>query len=152
MVSLAIQGWTVKPIAHRLGLIVPPQIGAIDKLELDLLGTASHELLAYRVVADSPVLRGERIPRWARPLAGYSRRHVHALSICRVACARTNQVYLFIAPGFSRLLDRLFASKLAVNEDDNEFFGTFTIDPSRSGEELDNAYGPWPSHRSRERQ
>ena len=53
-----------------------------------------------------------------------------------------DQVYLFIAPGFSRLLDRLFASKLAVNEDDNEFFGTFTIDPSRSGEELDNAYGP----------
>ena len=40
------------------------------------------------------------------------------------------------------MLDRLFASKLAVSEDDNEFFGTFSIDPSRSGEELDNAYGP----------
>ena len=67
MVSLAIQGWTIKPMANRLGLIIPPQIGAIDKLELDLPGTANHELLAYRVVADSPVLRGERIPRWARP-------------------------------------------------------------------------------------
>ncbi|MCZ4290412.1 potassium/proton antiporter [Hoeflea alexandrii] len=141
MVSLAIQGWTVKPIAHRLGLIVPPQIGAIDKLELDLPGTASHELLAYRVVADSPVLRGERIPRWARPSLvirdGKSMRYQYAGRL-----RENDQVYLFIAPGFSRLLDRLFASKLAVNEDDNEFFGTFTIDPSRSGEELDNAYGP----------
>ncbi|PHR19417.1 MAG: potassium/proton antiporter [Hoeflea sp.] len=141
MVSLAIQGWTVKPMAKRLGLIIPPQIGAIDKLELDLPGTANHELLAYRVVADSPVLRGERIPRWARPSLvirdGKSMRYQYAGRL-----RENDQVYLFIAPGFSRLLDRLFASKLAVGENDNEFFGTFTIDPSRSGEELDNAYGP----------
>ena len=141
MVSLAIQGWTIKPMAHRLGLIVPPQIGAIDKLELDLPGTASHELLAYRVVADSPVLRGERIPRWARPSLvirdGKSMRYQYAGRL-----RENDQVYLFIAPGFSRLLDRLFASKLAVGENDNEFFGTFTIDPSGKGEELDTAYGP----------
>ncbi|MEM5495502.1 potassium/proton antiporter [Hoeflea sp. AS16] len=141
MVSLAIQGWTVKPIARRLGLIVPPQIGAIDKIELDLPGAASHELLAYRVVADSPVLRGERIPRWARPSLvirdGKSMRYQYAGRL-----QENDQVYLFIAPGFSRLLDRLFASKVAVSENDTEFFGTFTIDPSRTGEELDRAYGP----------
>ncbi|KJS15812.1 MAG: potassium transporter [Hoeflea sp. BRH_c9] len=141
MVSLAIQGWTVKPMARRLGLIVPPQIGAIDKLELDLPGAANHELLAYRVVADSPVLRGERIPRWARPSLvirdGKSMRYQYAGRL-----QENDHVYLFIAPGFSRLLDRLFASKVAVREDDSEFFGTFTIDPSRTGEELDLAYGP----------
>ncbi|MDF1607931.1 potassium/proton antiporter [Hoeflea sp. YIM 152468] len=141
MVSLAIQGWTIKPIARRLGLIVPPQIGAIDKLELDLPGTANHELLAYRVVADSPVLRGERIPRWARPSLvirdGKSMRYQYAGRL-----RENDQVYLFIAPGYSRLLDRLFASKVAVSANDTEFFGTFTIDPSRSGEELDRAYGP----------
>lgn len=141
MVSLAIQGWTVKPMAKRLGLIIPPQIGAIDKLEVDLPGTANHELLAYRVVADSPVLRGERIPRWARPSLvirdGKSMRYQYAGRL-----RENDQVYLFIAPGFSRLLDRLFASKLAVDENDNEFFGTFTIDPTRSCEELDTAYGP----------
>jgi potassium/hydrogen antiporter len=141
MVSLAIQGWTVKPIARRLGLIIPPQIGAIYKHELDLPGTANHELLTYRVVADSPVLRGERIPRWARPSLvirdGKSMRYQYDGRL-----RENDQVYLFIAPGFSRLLDRLFASKVAVSDDDNEFFGTFTIDPSRSGEELDTAYGP----------
>lgn len=141
MVSLAIQGWTVKPIARRLGLIIPPQIGAIDKFELDLPGTANHELLAYRVAADSPVLRGERIPRWARPSLvirdGKSMRYQYAGRLLE-----NDLVYLFIAPGFSRLLDRLFASKVAVGENDNEFFGTFTIDPNRTGEELDRAYGP----------
>ncbi|MDP2122284.1 MAG: potassium/proton antiporter [Hoeflea sp.] len=141
MVSLIIQGWTIKPMARRLGLIVPPQIGAIDKLELDLPGTANHELLAYRVVADSPVLRGERIPRWARPSLvirdGKSMRYQYAGRL-----QENDHVYLFIAPGYSRLLDRLFASKVEVREDDAEFFGTFTIDPSRTGEDLDLAYGP----------
>ncbi|MEQ8482509.1 MAG: potassium/proton antiporter [Hoeflea sp.] len=141
MVSLAIQGWTIKPMAHRLGLIIPPRTGAIDKLELDLPGTANHELLAYRVVADSPVLRGERIPRWARPSLvirdGRSMRYQYAGRL-----RENDQVYLFIAPGFSRLLDRLFASPMPVGDDDNEFFGTFAINPARSGEELDAAYGP----------
>ena len=67
LVSLLVQGWTIKPMARRLGLIVPPRMGAIDKVEVDLPGTVNHELLSYRVVKDSPVLRGERIPRWATP-------------------------------------------------------------------------------------
>ncbi|PWV95474.1 potassium/proton antiporter (CPA1 family) [Hoeflea marina] len=141
MVSLAIQGWTVKPMARWLGLIVPPQIGAIDKVELDLPGAANHELLVYRVVADSPVLRGERIPRWARPSLvirdDRSMRYQYAGRL-----RENDHVYLFIAPGFSRLLDRLFASKAVLTENDNEFFGTFTILPSRKAEELDVAYGP----------
>ncbi|MCJ7994086.1 potassium/proton antiporter [Rhizobium cremeum] len=141
MISLVMQGWTIKPVARRLGLIIPPRIGAIDKLELDLPGAAHHELLAYRVVADSPVLRGERIPRWAAPSLvirdGKSMRYQYAGRL-----RENDQVYLFIAPGYSRLLDRLFASKAPVAEDDSEFFGTFAISPSTRVEDLDRAYGP----------
>lgn len=50
-------------------------------------------------------------------------------------------VYLFIAPGYSRLIDRLFASALPVAADDAEFFGTFSIQPSRPAKELEIAYG-----------
>ncbi|MCM2290909.1 potassium/proton antiporter [Allorhizobium sp. BGMRC 0089] len=141
MISLVLQGWTIKPMAKKLGLIIPPRIGAIDKVELDLPGAAHHELLSYRVVADSPVLRGERIPRWAMPSLvirdGKSMRYQYAGRL-----RENDQVYLFIAPGYSRLLDRLFASKAPVEEDDSEFFGTFTLSPSRSAAELDAAYGP----------
>lgn len=141
MISLIIQGWTIKPVAKKLGLIVPPRIGAIDKLELDLPGAAHHELLAYRVVADSPVLRGERIPRWAMPSLvirdGKSMRYQYAGRL-----KENDKVYLFIAPGYSRLIDRLFASKLPVDANDSEFFGTFVISPSRPAAELDIAYGP----------
>jgi cell volume regulation protein A len=141
MISLVVQGWTIKPVARRLGLIIPPRIGAIDKLEVDLPGAAHHELLAYRVVADSPVLRGERIPRWAMPSLvirdGKSMRYQYAGRL-----RENDHVYLFIAPGYSKLLDRLFASKAAVEEDDNEFFGTFAIAPSTRVDHLDQAYGP----------
>lgn len=141
MISLILQGWTIKPVARRLGLIIPPRIGAIDKVELDLPGTANHELLVYRVIADSPVSRGERIPRWARPSLvvrnGKSMRYQYAGRL-----RENDQVYLFIAPGFSSLMDRLFASKAILSEDDSEFFGTFSISPNRSVEELQQAYGP----------
>lgn len=141
MISLVLQGWTIKPVARKLGLIIPPRIGAIDKLELDLPGAAHHELLAYRVVADSPVLRGERIPRWAMPSLvirdGKSMRYQYAGRL-----RENDQVYLFIAPGYSKLLDRLFASKAPVEEDDSEFFGTFAISPNTRVEDLNQAYGP----------
>ena len=38
MVSLIVQGWTVLPLARRLGLIIPQRIGPVDKVELELPG------------------------------------------------------------------------------------------------------------------
>jgi len=141
LVSLLVQGWTIGAVARRLGLIVPARIGPVDKVELELPGTAHHELLAYRVVPDSPVAKGARIPRWARPSLvirdGQSMRYQYAGRL------RANDyVYLFISQRYPRLLDRLFASQAPVDEDDAEFFGAFALDPSRPARELQAAYGP----------
>jgi len=140
LVSLVLQGWMIGPLARRLGLIVPQRIGPVDKVELELPGTATHELLAYRVVANSPVARGERVPRWARPSLvirdGQSMRYQY------VGRLRENDyVYLFISSRYPRLLDRLFASPAPVDGDDAEFFGAFAIDPSRPARDLQAAYG-----------
>jgi potassium/hydrogen antiporter len=140
LVSLIVQGWTISPLARRLGLVVPQRIGPVDKVELELPGTASHELLAYRVVADSPVARGERVPRWARPSLvirdGKSMRYQYAGRL-----RAGDYVYLFISSRYPRLLDRLFASALPVGADDTDFFGSFSIDPARPARELAAAYG-----------
>lgn len=138
--SLLLQGWTIRPMARQLGLIVPPTIGPVDKVELELPGAASHELVVYHVVADSPVARGERIPRWARPSLvvrnGQSMRPQYASRI-----QAGDYVYLFASPRNIRLLDRLFASPATVEEDDKDFFGEFYIDTSHSTGELAQAYG-----------
>lgn len=141
LVSLLLQGWTIKQVARKLGLIIPPRIGAVDKVEVDLPGAANHELLSYRVIKDSPVLRGERIPRWATPSLiirdGKSMRYQYAGRL-----RENDLVYLFVVPSYSRLLDKLFASRAPVDEDDADFFGAFALSPSRPAADLDAAYGP----------
>jgi len=143
LASLLIQGWTVKPMARRLGLIIPPTIGPVEKVELELPGTANHELVVYHVVPDSPVVRGERIPRWARPSLvvrkGQSMRPQYAGRI-----EADDFVYLFAATRNIRLLDRLFASRARLDEDDKDFFGEFVIDTSHTLRELAQAYGVEP--------
>lgn len=140
LVSLLVQGWTISPVARKLGLIVPPRIGPLDKVELELPGSAHHELLAYRVAPGSPVARGGRIPRWARPsLIIREGRSLKPQDAGRLAT--DDLVYIFVSDRYPRLLDRLFASRVSLDADDEEFFGAFTVDPDHLAREISAAYG-----------
>ncbi len=139
MVSLLVQGWTILPLARRLGLVVPPRIGPLAKYEVDLPGSAHHELLAYRVVEESPVVRGTRIPRWARPaLVVRDNRSMNYQLAGRPQPG--DHVYIFVPSTYPRLLDRLFASRAELTADDVDFFGAFTIDPERPASEMADVY------------
>lgn len=141
LVSLVVQGWTVGPLAHRLGLVVPQRIGPLEKVELELPGSAHHELLAYTVVQGSPVERGQRIPRWARPsLVVRDGRSMKFQEAGRLVAG--DHVYIFVSDRYPRLLDRLFASRTQVDPEDAEFFGAFAVDPLRPAANLEAAYGP----------
>ncbi|EFG2885785.1 potassium/proton antiporter, partial [Escherichia coli] len=141
LVSLVVQGWTVGPLARRLGLIVPPKIGPVDKVELELPGSAHHELLTYRVVKGSPVELGQRIPRWARPsLVVRDGRSIKFPDFGRIQAG--DNVYIFVNQRYPKLLDRLFASRAAVDPEDEDFFGSFSVDPARPATDLELAYGP----------
>ena len=140
LVSLVIQGWTVGPLARRLGLIVPARLGPLDKVELELPGSAHHELLAYTVVPGSPVARGQRIPRWARPsLVVREGRSMRFQDMGRLMAG--DHVYIFVPDRYPRLLDRLFASRAEMGPEDEDFFGAFAVEPSRPASELEAAYG-----------
>lgn len=141
LVSLVVQGWTVGPLARRLGLVVPQRQGPLEKVELELPGSAHHELLAYTVVPESPVTRGERLPRWARPsLVVRDGRSMRFPEAGRLLAG--DHVYIFVSSRYPRLLDRLFASRAEVSPEDADFFGAFPVDPQRPAEELEAAYGP----------
>lgn len=140
LTSLLVQGWTIRPLARWLGLIVPPSIGPVDKVELELPGNVRHELIAYRIAPDSPVAQGERLPRWARPSLvirdGRSMR-IHEAGRLRVG----DNVYMFSVPRFVPLLDRLFARPAALSEEDRIYFGDFALDPEKPILDLAEAYG-----------
>lgn len=127
LTSLVLQGWTIRPMARWLGLIVPPSIGPIEKIELELPGGAHHELIAYRIVPDCPVAKGERIPRWARPsLVLREGRSMRLHEAGRLQPGDT--VYIFATPRLIGPLDRLFARPAALSSEDHEYFGHFTLD------------------------
>ena len=140
MASLLLQGWTVRRMARWLGLIVPARIGPVDRVELELPGRANHELIVYRIADESPVAKGERIPRWARPSLivrdGCSIRQ-HDAGRLRAG----DYVYIFAQARRMPLLDRLFARPAALDRADREFFGEFTIDPDIRMDELADVYG-----------
>jgi cell volume regulation protein A len=139
LVSLVVQGWTVGWLARRLGLVVPARIGPLEKVELELPGSAHHELLAYTVVAGSPVARGQRIPRWARPsLVVRGGKSMRLQDAGRLVAG--DHVYIFVPDRYPRLLDRLFASPTQMDPEDADFFGAFPVDPDRPAAELEAAY------------
>jgi cell volume regulation protein A len=67
LASLLVQGWTIAPVARFLGLLVPARAGPLDRMQLELPGTGTHEIVAYVVHPESAIAKGQRLPRWARP-------------------------------------------------------------------------------------
>ncbi|MBZ8133068.1 potassium/proton antiporter [Afifella sp. IM 167] len=140
LTSLVVQGWTVGTVARRLGLVLPPRLGPLEKMTLELPGAKNQELITYRVIEDSPVARGEHIPRWARP--SLILRGGQALSFSDVGrLLPGDYVYIVVPDRYPPLLDRLFASRAKLDPADAEFFGHFALDPAGPASALAEAYG-----------
>ncbi|CAK0769999.1 K(+)/H(+) antiporter NhaP2 [Azospirillaceae bacterium] len=144
LLSLLVQGWTIRPMARWLGLIVPPRLGPVDRVELELPGVAGqdsgHELVVYRIAPESPVAKGRALPRWARPslVVRYGRSmRIHDAG----NLLSGDQVYIFTQTPQIPLLDRLFASPTPLVEDDRDFFGDFQLSPDTLLSELADTYG-----------
>lgn len=140
LVSLVVQGWSIRPAARLAGLVVPQTIGPVERVALELPGTAHHELIVYRVVEGSPVLSGERIPRWARPSlvirGGQSMRYQDAGRL-----RAHDYVYIFTSPRHIDLLDRLFASPAVLDLTDQLLVGSIEVDPTSALETLALQHG-----------
>ena len=140
ILSLVVQGWGLKPLARALRLVVPERLGPIDRIHLELPDEGAHELVAYRLVGDSPLLTNPSLPRWVRPaLVVREGRSIRHLRVGRLQAGDT--IYVFVRPHRVPLLDRLVASPRAPDRDDREFFGDFTVDPGTPLSELAEFYG-----------
>lgn len=140
LISLLLQGWTIRPLARFLGLIVPPRMGPLDRTELDLPGTSAVELVTYRIHAQSPVARGQRLPRWARPaliVRDQRPQDIHTVRSLREG----DIVYLFASSQKVGLLDRLFAGTHELQDDDSEFWGDMGLSPDVTVQAMAEMYG-----------
>jgi cell volume regulation protein A len=135
--SLLVQGWTVRPLARWLGLIVPEKAGPVDRMEVDLPGLADRELVAYVLHEDSPVAKGRALPRWARPVLV---RRGGKIKSVPGALQAGDRVYLLVAPNQVPLLDKLFGRMKEDLEEDAALYGDFIIGPEITIGALREAY------------
>lgn len=138
--SLLVQGWTIRPAARWLRLIVPSGTGPLERVGLELPGNPPHELLVYRVLPRSPLMaQVARLPEG-----------VHASLLVRqgqsFAPAQAwppqpdDLVYLFAAPEHVPQLDRLFAQARDPDGHDGDAFGEFALDPQARLVDLADVY------------
>jgi cell volume regulation protein A len=134
--SLLIQGWSIKPAARWLKLIIPSRTGPMERIELELPGKPMHELVVYHVLPNSPLLAGvAKLPD-----------DVMASMILRKGQTLNGQlgwppqvddyVYLFSPPQLVPQLDRLF-SQIKSHIVENEEEGVeFEIEPNSLMQDL----------------
>ncbi len=124
LASLLIQGWTIGVTAQTLNMLAPAEPGLVDRLEVELPGGAELELVGYRIHPESTVARGERIPRWARPVLIL--RDGRSLSIHNAGPLQADdRVYLFASPRQIGALDKIYASP--ADDHDPSVVGDFMI-------------------------
>ena len=140
LVSLLLQGWGLAPLARALNLVVPERRGAIDRIQLDLPDETAHELVAYRLAADSPLIAERRVPRWVRPaLVVRDGKSIRSMRTERLRAG--DVIYVFVRPHRIPLLDRLVASPRAPDKTDRDFFGDFAVDLDAPVADLADFYG-----------
>ena len=136
--SLVVQGWSIGVAARVLNMVAAPEPGAVNRIEFELPGEGELELLGYRIDADSAVAKGERIPRWARPvliLRGGVMHTIHSAGALRPG----DEIYLFARPRAIESLDRIYARRR--DEADPDIYGDFIIRRDTTIGELAREYG-----------
>jgi cell volume regulation protein A len=145
LVSLIVQGWTVTPLAHRLGLQLPASGGAVQRVNLDVPGQYEQEFVGYRVTPETASI-GEmpmhlHLPDDARLLTII--RGGKAMAPEQVkALERDDFVYLLTPGAAVYELDRLFAARVQQADlEEHLFYGDFVLNGDAHLGDIGAMYG-----------
>ena len=126
LISLLVQGWTLSFAARVLGIALPRRDPPKRRIELDLPGQIDYEMVGYRVAADCAMLRGGRLPGWARAALVVREGQVHTAD--QAGDLRADDYAYYLAPpGNVYRLDWLFAEPKEAKEVEREMFGEFVL-------------------------
>lgn len=126
LISLLLQGWTLAWTARKLGLALPRTTASVHRSELDLPGQLALEMVGYPVSAQSAVMNGAVVPKWAR--ATFIIRDQNILMPKDAGPLQANDYAYFLAPP-ERVgrLDQLFAAHAELLSANEPFFGEFAF-------------------------
>jgi len=138
--SLLVQGWTVALAARKLDISFARSDPLPRRVELDLPGQLTREIVGYPVAANSPFLRRGLIPNWARPTLVI--RNEEILTPAEAAPVREGDyVYLLAPPEKAQALDRFFVKLPPPATPDPRLLGDFFVPATATLGALAEIYG-----------
>ncbi|MGH8495617.1 MAG: potassium/proton antiporter [Gammaproteobacteria bacterium] len=138
LISLIVQGWSIRPAARRLDMALPDSGPAVRRVELDLPGQLQHEIVGYPIAADTAVLDRGAVPKWARPVLVV--RDGEILDPIVAGALRSGDYAYYLAPPQRvHRLDRLFAR--TSGDVDREALGEFPLRGDVTVKQLEELYG-----------
>ncbi len=138
--SLAIQGWSVAFAARKLDMSFARHDPLPRRVELDLPGQLTREIVGYPVPANSPFLRRGLIPNWARPTLVV--RNEEILTPGEAQPLREGDyLYLLAPPEKAQALDRFFVDMPPPRVPDPQLLGDFFVPGTATLGALAEIYG-----------
>jgi potassium/hydrogen antiporter len=140
LLSLLVQGWTVALAARKLDMSFTRADPSPSRVELDLPGQLTREIVGYPVAATSPYLRRGLIPSWARPTLVV--RSGEILSATEAQPVREGDyLYLLAPPEKAQSLDRFFVKMPSPARPDPRLLGDFFVPGTATLGALADIYG-----------
>ena len=140
LLSLLVQGWTVALSARKLDMSFARSDPLPRRVELDLPGQLSREIVGYPVPANSPFLKRGLIPNWARPTLVIRKEDILTPSEAEPV-REGDYVYLLAPPEKAQALDRFFMDMPAPRVPDPELLGDFFVPGTAPLGALADIYG-----------
>jgi cell volume regulation protein A len=126
LVSLLIQGWSIAAAARKLRIALPRADVLAHRVELDLPGQLTQELVGFPVIAASPFLRRGITPSWAKLTLVVRDERVQTPEEAGTV-REGDHVYFLAPPEKAQALDRFFVDMPAPALPDPRLLGDFFV-------------------------
>jgi potassium/hydrogen antiporter len=126
LVSLLVQGSTLRLLARRLGLALRQTTPKTSRVEIDIPGQTEQEIVGYPVTPDSVILGLSKLPSWARIIMVVRRREILEPAAA-VALQPADYVYFLVPRDRLPRLDSLFRTSPDVARRLGLLFGELPI-------------------------
>lgn len=137
--SLSFQGFLIPALAKWCHLIVPQLNRPPEKTQIELPGLPDSSLISYELTENTPAVKGEEIPKWAKPVLLTRDGITYTASNIRKLKA-DDRVYVFSYTDTRRkMLDTLYGG--GETEVAAEVLGDFPISPETRFGDLEKMYG-----------
>lgn len=139
LISLAVQGFLIPIVGRWCGVTIPVLETAPITTQIDLPGLGDSSLIMYQLDEQTPVVLGEKIPRWAKPTLVLRNGISYPAGTGLRQLKAGDKVYVFLSSELQRpVLDKLFGRP---SSDEIISHGDFPISASTTFGELEHLYG-----------